>query len=119
MGYIKSAREIADEKIASLGEVTEEERLNWKYYPEGEKIAATYTRGDCNLTAELSRYDEKVKSYVISGVQAVLIRNIDLPKNDHIKQLNKRAMDGFKTLKGDKAAVENVFSQISTATANG
>ncbi len=32
---IKSAREIAMEKVEKLGEVTEEERLKWKYVPEG------------------------------------------------------------------------------------
>ncbi len=112
MGDIKSAREIAMEKAAKLGEATEEERLKWKYVPEGEKLAAKYTRGDCDLVAELSRYDDQARGYVIAGVQDILIRNIDLPKNDHIKRINKRAMEGLKALKNDKAAVENVFSKI-------
>ena len=34
MGDIKSAREIAMEKIEKLGEPTEEERLQWRYIPE-------------------------------------------------------------------------------------
>jgi len=33
MSDIKSAREIAMEKVEELGEVTEEERLRWKYVP--------------------------------------------------------------------------------------
>ena len=32
---IKSAREIALEKIEKLGQATEEERLSWKYLPIG------------------------------------------------------------------------------------
>jgi hypothetical protein len=36
MSDIKSAREIAMEKAASIGEATAEERLEWKYLPEGE-----------------------------------------------------------------------------------
>ena len=35
MGDIKSAFELAMEKIEKIGEVTEEERLRWKYVPEG------------------------------------------------------------------------------------
>ena len=44
MTDIKSAHEIAMEKVAKLGEATEEERLRWKYVPEGEKLAASYLK---------------------------------------------------------------------------
>ena len=40
MGDIKSALEIAMEKVAKLGEATEEERLKWKHAPQGEELAA-------------------------------------------------------------------------------
>ena len=39
MDGIKSAREIAEEKVAEMGAPTEEERLRWKYVPEGEVLA--------------------------------------------------------------------------------
>ena len=112
MADIKSAREIAMEKTADLGEATEEERLQWQYTPEGEKLAARYFKEGCNLLAELSNYDEKAKKYVIKGTAAILVRNISLPGNDYAKRSNKRAMDGLKILKSDKVAVENVFSKI-------
>ena len=112
MGDIKSAREIAMEKVEKLGEATEEERLRWKYVPEGEKLATRYLKQDCNLVAEMSKYEGKVGKYVIGGAGDILIRNISLPSNDLAKRHNKRAMDGLKTLKSDKVAVENVFSKI-------
>ena len=112
MSDIKSALEIAMEKVEKLGEVTEEERLKWKYVPDGEKMAARYIKENCNLVAELSKYEEKAKKYVIAGAADILIRNIDLPKNDLAKRNNKRAMDGLKTMKSDKVAVENVYSKI-------
>jgi hypothetical protein len=112
MGDIKSAREIAMEKIAKLGEVTDEERLKWKYVPEGEKLAVRYIKVGCNLVDELSRYEEKVKRYVIEGAGEVLTRNIDLPKNDLAKRNNKKAMEGLKVIKSNKVDVENVFSKI-------
>ena len=112
MGDIKSAREIALEKVAKLGEATEEERLRWKYEPEGEKLATRYTREDCNLAAELGKYEEKARKHVVDGIIDVLDRNISLPKDDSAKKANHRAMEGIKTLKKDKVAVENVFSKI-------
>ncbi len=112
MGEIKSAREIAMEKVEKLGEVTDEERLKWKYVPEGEKLAARYIKIGCNLVDELSQYEEKVKGYIIEGAGDVLIRNIALPKNDLAKRNNKRAMEGLKVIKSNKVDVENVYSNI-------
>lgn len=112
MGDIKSAIEIAMEKAERLGKATDEERLKWKYVPEGERLAAKYIKQDCNLVVELSQYEENIKKYVIQGVADVLTRNINLPKSNLVKRTNKRAMDGLKIVKGDKASVENVYSKI-------
>ena len=112
MGDIKSAIEIAMEKVEGLGRATDEERLKWEYVPEGERLAARYLKQDCNLVAELSQYEAKIKKYVIQGVADILIRNINLPKNNLVKRTNKKAMDGLKIVKSDKASVENVYSKI-------
>ncbi len=112
MGDIKSALEIAMEKIEKLGEATDEERLKWRYIPEGERLAVRYLKQDCNLVVELSQYEEEVKRYVIEGAGDILIRNINLPKDDLAKRNNKRAMDCLKNLKGNKVAVENVYSKM-------
>jgi thiamine kinase-like enzyme len=112
MSDIKSAREIAMEKVEKLGEVTEEERLRWKYIPEGEKLAARYLKQSINLEAELGKYDEKAVKYVKEGASEILISNINLPRKDSIRKNNKTAMEGLKTLKKDKIGVENTFSRI-------
>ncbi len=109
---IKSAREIAMEKVEKLGQATEEERLGWKYSPEGETLAGKYLKDEANLVAELGKYEENVKKHVISGAAEILTRNIDLPRNEAAKKNNRRAMDGLKILKNDKVGVENVFSKI-------
>ena len=112
MGDIRSAIEIAMERAEGLGKATDEERLKWEYVPEGERLAARYLKQDCNLVAELSQYEAKIKKYVIQGAADILIRNINLPKNNLAKRTNKKAMDGLKIVKGDKASVENVYSKI-------
>jgi len=112
MGDIKSAREIAREKVEKLGEVTDEERLKWKYVPEGEKLAVRYLKQNLNLVAELGKYEEKVVRYIKEGASEILIRNINLPQNDLARKNNKKAMEGLKTLKKDKIGVENIFSKM-------
>lgn len=110
--HIKSAREIAMEKMEKLGEVTEEERLRWKHVPEGEKLAARYMNLNINLATELGKYDEKVVSYIKEGAGEILIRNINLPQNESVRKNNKKAMEGLKALKKDKIGVENIFSRM-------
>lgn len=112
MSDIKSAHEIAMEKVDSIGEATEEERLAWKYLPRGEELAGRYLKDGCNLIAELGDYPEAARPYVVRGAVEILIRYIDVPRNDAAKKDNKKAMDGIKILKSDKVTVENVFSRI-------
>jgi len=101
---IKSALQIAMEKVEKLGAVTEEERLEWKYVPEGEKLAARYLKQDINLVAELGKYEQDInlvaelgkyeetaKRYIGKGAGDILIRNINLPRDDLSKRNNKRA----------------------------
>jgi hypothetical protein len=112
MGEIKSAAEIAKEKLARIGEPTEGERLKWKYGPEGEKLAALYLKEDMNLINEVKKYDDKAKMFIIASINDILLRNIGLPRNDAARRTNKKAMEGLKALKNDKVAMENVFSKM-------
>jgi hypothetical protein len=113
MGDIKSAREIAMEKINAMGEPTEEERLEWKYLPEGEKLAARYLKNDVHdLAAEMGKYEKKAAPFVAEGVSGVLIKNLILPENEAAKRSGKLALDGIKMVKKDKAHVEAVLNQI-------
>jgi len=112
MPDMKSAWEIAQEKLAKMESVTEEERLKWKYVPEGEKLAAHYLKGKHELASQLGNYEVNAKQYVIEGITAILVRNINLPKDEAARKSNKRAMEGLKAAKDDKPAVENVFSKM-------
>jgi hypothetical protein len=112
MADIKSAREIAMEKVERLGEATPEERLAWKYRPEGEQLAARYLKDDENLIAGIAKFEDKVRLYVKAGASDVLIRSIALPKNDFVKNTNRKAMEGLRLLKSDKAQLENTFSRM-------
>jgi hypothetical protein len=112
MGEIKSAAEIAREKLAQIEAATPEERLQWKYLPEGEKLAARYLKDDASLSAELGKYEKEAQRYVARGASDILVRNIGLPRNEAARRANKKAMDGLKAVKSDKATVENVFTRM-------
>ena len=112
MGDIKSAYEIAMEKVAKIEAATAEERLKWKAVPKGELLAAKYLKDDVNLVNELAKIDDKEKPYVVDGIVHVLARNIDLPKNDTIKKSTRKAMDGIKLVKKDKNGVEAILGKI-------
>jgi hypothetical protein len=112
MADIKSAREIAMEKIAQLGEPTEEERRQWRYAPEGEKLAARYLKNGIDLVSELNKFDKAAAGVVGRSASMILIKNINIPKNDIDKKNNKLAMDGIKAIKNDKTRVEAALNQI-------
>jgi hypothetical protein len=112
MGEIKSAAEIAREKLEKIGEPTEQERLKWRCGPEGEKLAALYLKEDTNLINETKKYDSDARKIIIASINDILLRNISLPRNEVARRTNKKSMDGLKALKNDKVAVENVFSKM-------
>jgi hypothetical protein len=113
MADIKSFREIAMEKIASIGEASEEEQLKWKYIPEGEKLAASCLNEDRGIKSEIEKYDKKVRDFILKGAEKVFISNINLPKNDIIKTGNEKAMHNLQDIKKDKNAVKAIYDNIN------
>ncbi len=109
---IKSAKEIALEKVAQISAATPEERSKWQYVPEGERLGVKYLKEEVNLIVELQHFPENVRQYINQGAEDVLIRNINMPRDDWARKSARRAMDGLKILKRDKAALENVYSKL-------
>jgi hypothetical protein len=112
MDEMKSAFEIAMEKVAKLGEATEEERIRWKYVPEGERLAGKFINEGKSLISEIGNYPEDVRSHVLLGAESTFLNAITLPKNSEIDRANKRAMEGLKSIKEDKVTLENGLSKI-------
>jgi hypothetical protein len=109
---IKSAYEIAMEKVDKIGEASEEERLKWKYTPEGGKLAAIILKEDIDIARELNKYEPKAVTFIIDEAVNTLLRNIVLPRTEIVQKNNKRAMDGIKILKKDKTKTENILAQM-------
>ncbi len=109
---IKSAFELAMEKVEKIGESTEEERTEWKYLPEGEKLGVRYIKEDFDLLSALNAFSGSARKYVNQGVSEVLVRNIGLPRAEIAKKNNKKAMDALTILKNDKIRTQAVLNQF-------
>ena len=113
MADIKSFRELAMEKIASIGEASEEEQLKWKYLPEGEKLAAACLSEGKEIKPEIDKYDKKVREFVLKGAEKVFISNINIPKNDFLKNTNEKSMQNLLSIKNNKNAVNEIYNKIN------
>lgn len=95
---MKSAYERAMEKIQKLGDATEEEKLSWKWVPEGKRLAAEFNKNNVNLKNELKKYEDKPKKYVTKGIQEVLASNIQLPKTETAMRGVDKSIEGLKQI---------------------
>jgi hypothetical protein len=109
---IKSAREIAMEKIAALDAVTPEDKLKWKYVPEGEQVALKYFKDGQDMAAAVSGYPKEAQPFVRTGAEEILLSNIQLPSNETMEGCNKKAMDGLLTVKTDKNGANKLLNQM-------
>jgi hypothetical protein len=112
MNEIKSARDIAQQKIDSVGEVSQADRLRWKYLPQGEKLGVKYLKEGGSLSAELAKFPPEAQPYVKKGVEYVLSSNIVLPASDAAREKNKKAADGMMAIKKDKSAAAKYLNQL-------
>jgi hypothetical protein len=112
MADMPSAQEIAQARIAAMGEATNTDRLRWKYHPEGERVAVQYLKEGADFAAQASRLPEEAQSFFKAGVETVLLANLALPKTDALQARNKKVIEGELTLKKDKAATTKVLNQV-------
>jgi len=107
---IKSAYEIAMEKLASIEAPTEDEKNTWKYVPEGEKLAARYLKGEADL--ELGKYDAGTRPFVARGAADVLLPGIKLPRTDAERNAVTQVIAGMRRLKSDTVALEALLARL-------
>jgi len=109
---IKSAFEIAMEKIAALDEVTPEDKLKWKFTPEGEQAALRYFKDGQDMAPAISHFPKEAQPFVRTGAEEVLLSNIQLPATETIQQRNKKALEGMPAVKTDKNATNKLLNQM-------
>jgi hypothetical protein len=106
------------EKVAALDAVTPEDRLKWKFFPEGEQLALKYFKDSQDIAAGLSSYPREALPFVRAGAEDILLANIQLPSNETIEARNKKALDGLPAIKTDKNAANKLLNQLKQILAH-
>jgi hypothetical protein len=109
---IKSAYQIAVEKLAAIEEPTVEEKRTWKYVPEGEKLAAHYLKEDADLKTELAAYDDTARPYVARGIAGILLPGIRLPHTEADAAAVNRAVEAVRLIVTDTATAEELLGRL-------
>ena len=112
MGDIRSAREIAQDKLNDLGEITAEDRLRWKYTPIGEKLVQRYMVDGIDLEAELGKYTAEQQGFVKQGLLPGLTAILDLPRHEAAENRNQKVMTAVMELKEDKESIAEALGQL-------
>ena len=112
MGEIRSAKEIIAERLKEVGEITEEDRLRWKFVPAGEKLGHRYLTERLDLETELGTFDKKQLPFVKKGITQALLLNIDLPRNETVEKRNGKVMDGLMQVKEDKESAAGALGEL-------
>lgn len=112
MSEIRSAREIALEKVNEIEDITEEDRLRWKLVPIGEKLAQRYLTEDLDLEQEIASYNPGELLYIKQGMIPIIIAGLDLPRTEVIKDNNQKISTAVMILKDDKEAVAELLGKL-------
>ncbi len=110
---IKSAYEMAMERLKQRREVPQTEIDRMEHLPIGKALAANFIREkQYDLGKEIKRFSSEKMAYVIEGAQETFLNNIFLPEEVTIKDVNNRAKEGLLIIKKDRRGVEEVFKQL-------
>ena len=100
MDRIKSAFEKAMERAEQLAPPTEEERLEWKWGPEGKKLAGAFMGSKADLTKEVEKVEQPARQYLLKGLIDVLVETLRIPQNELKLQSNERTLEALTQLMG-------------------
>ena len=110
MDKIKSAFEKAMERADQLAPPTEEERLEWKWVPEGNKLARMFMESKGNLSEEVGKVEQPARYYLLKGLVDILAETLRLPKNEPALANNERTLTALTQLMG--APMEEVAERV-------
>ena len=103
MDRIKSAFEKAMERVEQLERPGEEQRLEWKLLPEGQRLAGAYLRGEGSPFSQIANAPAEHRPYLVRGMAQSLVSNLQLPKSEAALHGNNRTVEGLERLLEDKA----------------
>jgi len=113
LGKVKSAYEMALERLKQRGEVPQREIDRMENVPAGKALAANFLREkESNILAEIGKQPENIREFLLEGAREAFLNNISLPTDSSTLETNKRAMEGLLQITNDKRGVGEIFSQL-------
>lgn len=120
MGELKSARELALERIAKMNSAREADpaaKLRWEFEPKGQEIAGQFLNSDnkekMDLNAELMAItDEEGRQVAKKAMTTVFLNYIVLVDTLHEKRQVERALTGLREIKEDKEGFDLINNDL-------
>ncbi|MDV2989291.1 MAG: DUF6657 family protein [Dehalogenimonas sp.] len=112
MDFMRSAKDIALDKVKEIEEITPEDRLRWKYVPLGEKLAHKYLAEDLDLEEELAAYQPEEAAFVKLGLTPVLLAALDVPRDEAAAEKSHKIMGALMLIKNDQETVAGLLGQL-------
>ena len=100
MDRIKSAFEKAMERAEQLAPPTKEERLEWKWGPEGKRLAGLFMESKADLAKEVEGVEQPARQYLLKGLIDVLAETLRIPQNELTLHSNERTLEALTQLMG-------------------
>ena len=112
MDRMKSAFERAMERVEQLEQPGEEQRLEWKLLPEGQRLAGAYLKGEDSPFSKISNAPSEHKPYIIKGMFQVLVSNLVLPRSEAAHGSTNRIIEGLERLIEDRAQAKELLQRV-------
>lgn len=113
MDRIRSAYEMALERLKERREVPQAEIDRMEHITNGKIMAATFLReSNYQLLLEIEKNPHEIRGPVLEGIQETFMNNIFLPVDQAAKDLSKKALEGIAIIKKDKQALSEVYGNL-------
>lgn len=113
MDRIKSAYEMAMERLKERKEVPPDEIEKMEHIPAGKALAAKFLwEREFDFLSEINKYPDKTKGYMMEGAQDTFLNNIQLPVDRATLETTKKALEGIAFTKVNQAALREVSAQL-------
>ncbi len=112
---IKSAMEMALERLEKRKAVDPENMARFELLPKGRALAGKFMSDkNFNLAAELKNIAKKDLNIIVEGIQEIFLSNMHLPSSDIIITANRKAMEGLSQIKNNKKQLSGILKDMET-----
>ncbi|MQF70275.1 hypothetical protein FIM12_08100 [SAR202 cluster bacterium AD-804-J14_MRT_500m] len=113
---MKSAFEKAMERVEQLDRPDENQLLEWKLFPQGEKLAGDFLKGSGSPFTVIDNANSEHRPYIVQGMLKVLVANVQLPKSEHVRVSVEKVLGGIDRLLGSKANSKDLVERARYVT---